>query len=92
MQTCTEQGLSAAMAGERRWSLQCLHLAKVKYQGAQLEEMWKNASAIQAHQVLSSPDVVVTNQKDKERLLPKVLEMDSHVSKMFSTPVATTVT
>jgi len=35
------------------------------------------------YRILKSPDVNVTNAKDKETMLPKILEIDRHVVETF---------
>jgi len=35
------------------------------------------------HQVLKKPDVNVTNMKDKEAILPKILKINQHVKETF---------
>ena len=87
----TESGLHAPAEGAFRYDIVCIHNATSELDGKGLIAMM-NKDAKGIYNILEKNDVQVTNQKDKEKLLPKVLEMDSHVSKMFSTPVATTVT
>ena len=41
--------------------------------------MWGNVNAQQAYKMLASPDVVVTNAKDKQMQLPKMLKLDEDV-------------
>ena len=41
--------------------------------------MWGNVNAQQAYEVLKRPDVSVTNAKDKEMQLPKMLKLDEDV-------------
>ena len=41
--------------------------------------MWGSVTAQQAYDVLSSPDVTVTNARDKELQLPKILKLDALV-------------
>jgi hypothetical protein len=44
-----------------------------------LVEMWGHVTAQKAYETLSSPDVTVTNAKDKEMQLPKILKLDESV-------------
>ena len=41
--------------------------------------MWENKTRREAHQVLAQEDVIVTNQKDTQRQLPKLLVLDNTV-------------
>ena len=41
--------------------------------------MWGHVTAQKAYETLSSPDVTVTNAKDKEMQLPKILKLDESV-------------
>jgi hypothetical protein len=40
------------------------------------------------YRILEKPDVNVTNAKDKQTMLPKILEIDGHVIKTFGEKVA----
>jgi len=41
--------------------------------------MWAGKSAQEAHDILAQPDVLVTNQSDKERQLPKILKLNETI-------------
>ncbi len=83
MRKATPAGLAAAAAGSERYHIVCVHLAQPKFQGAQLKEMWTSVGAEKAHEVLSSPDVSVTNQSDKDSQLPKLRTLDEQVRGAF---------
>ena len=36
------------------------------------------------HAILAKPDVQLTNQKDKEAMLPKMLQMNEHVMEILN--------
>ena len=86
MRLCTPAGLCLVPTGAvaPRFTIECIHLAKQKFQGAQLLEMWMEASADEAHETLSSPDVTVTNQSDKDMQLPKLKQLDELVRETFA--------
>ena len=44
-----------------------------------LVDMWAGKSAQEAHDILAQPDVLVTNQSDKERQLPKILKLNETI-------------
>lgn len=45
--------------------------------------MWAQRTPAEAHAILASPDVSVTNQSDKEVQLPKLMTLDELVRKAF---------
>lgn len=80
MRTATTVGLMSTSAeDQKRCSIVCVHKAQMKYQAAQLQEIWGFKTAAEAHEFLSSPDVTVTNQRDKDTQLVKLLEFNSVV-------------
>jgi hypothetical protein len=46
--------------------------------------MWAGMTAKSAHDVLGKPDVVVTNQSDKDTQLPKLLQLDRIVAECMT--------
>lgn len=79
-QKATRDGLVGASPAERRCVVRCLHNAPASCE-QQLLTMWANKNAQEAHDVLAKPDVVLTNQKDKETMLPLLLKFDHAVAK-----------
>jgi len=75
----TRNGLVSAPPLERRCTVRCIHNAPAS-QEQQLARMWAGMTAKSAHAVLSQPDVVVTNQSDKDTQLPKLLQLDQMVA------------
>lgn len=52
---------------------------------AVLLEMWSDKDPMQAYEVLSKPDVEVTNKSDKQAQLPKLLKLNEEVRKAMAT-------
>ena len=46
---------------------------------SELQSLWADKTPTKAHELLSKPDVTVTNQSDKEAQLPKILKMNDEV-------------
>ena len=71
MQDASDLGLATASEAKRRYTIAPLHNA-----GASLSEMltsmWAGKSTQEAHDILAMPDVLVTNQGDKIKQLPKI--------------------
>lgn len=84
MRSCSPSGLGPTVENSERYVMQCIHLAQDKFQGAQLREMWREASSKKAYEALSSPDVTVTNQSDKDVQLPKLQALDEQVRRAFA--------
>ena len=56
----------------------CVHNAPLKLRDSLWQE-WARCDARTAFEKLSQPDVVVTNQSDKDMQLPKILLLDEQV-------------
>ena len=82
MQKVTSQGVRPAKEGEARHTVSCIHNATKKDQEALLEMSTKTPTEIS--DFLASPDVAVTNKKDKTTMLPIVGKTDEHVREMMS--------
>ena len=80
MQDASTSGLATASEGRRRYTIVPLHNASAKVSET-LVDMWAGKSAQEAHDILAQPDVLVTNQSDKERQLPKVLKLNETIKK-----------
>ena len=83
MQQATPGGLKPAELTQRRCTIACIHNAKPQFDEAGLREM-KKMKPNEMSTFLASPDVAVTNQKDKETMLPIVGKTDEHVREMMS--------
>ena len=79
----TAMGLGFTPEEERRCTIVAIHDAPSHLTTALLEE-WANKTAHEAHSVLKKPDVQVTNQKDKEAQLPKLLSRDDFAKREFA--------
>ena len=79
MQMATPSGLVAAPEGHRRWEIICIHNAAGTQVGDLLASMWADRTPEEAHAILKRPDVTVTNQRDKDQQLPKLLAFNAVV-------------
>ena len=73
------KGLCAAPEGRRRVQMACLHNATRGDEDAKLQQMWGHVTPQEAHELLSKPDVTVTNQGDKVTQLKKIETLDGEV-------------
>ena len=87
MQDASGHGLVASRVGGR-CTIHCVHGAPEALIESLVEE-WSRCSARQAFDKLSSADVCVTNQSDKDVMLPKLLELNERVA-AFATKVGIT--
>jgi hypothetical protein len=78
-------GLATAAVGDKRTSVVCVHGAPQRLRETLAQE-WAGCTARIAHDKLSQPDVHVTNSRDKETQLPKILVLDEQV-RGYSPPV-----
>jgi hypothetical protein len=79
----TSEGVRPAREGEEsRVTVVCIHNATQHDERALLEMSTKTADEIT--KFLASPDVFVTNKKDKETLLPIVGKTNERVREMMS--------
>lgn len=78
-QAGSTEGLGAASKTARRYTIECLHNATAGNEDVKLVQMWERATPSEAHALLSKPDVVVTNQGDKDMQLRKIEKIDSEV-------------
>ena len=78
MQDASTSGLATASEAKRRYTIVPLHNADASLSDM-LIKLWAGKSTQEAHGVLERPDVLVTNQSDKERQLPKVLKLNDTI-------------
>jgi hypothetical protein len=78
MQEPGPSGLSPASAEARRRTIAPIYNASDSIQNV-VVEMWSGRTPEQAFNILSSPDVSVTNQADKEVQLPKIRMLNERV-------------
>ena len=81
-QQVTSEGVRPAREGESRVTVVCIHNATQDDRQALLKMSTKTPMEIS--KFLASPDVAVTNKKDKETMLPIVGKTDKHVREMMS--------
>ena len=78
MQDASTSGIATASEEKRRYTIVPLHNASAKVSET-LIDMWIGKGAQEAHDILAQPDVLVTNQSDKERQLPKILKLNETI-------------
>lgn len=78
LQRCTRHGLQPAPVDERRCTIVPILNANDDMCDGLLS-MWDSKTPAQAHSALAQPDVTVTNLKDKEQQLAKLLSLQSEV-------------
>ena len=83
MQTVTSDGLLPATKAERRYTITCIHNATTETTAKGLVDLVSTKKPTEMYDILKLPDVNVTNAKDKEAMLPKILEIDRHVIETF---------
>ena len=71
MQDASASGLATASETKRRHTIVPLHNADASLSDL-LAKLWAGKSTQEAHDILAMPDVLVTNQGDKLRQLPKI--------------------
>ena len=83
MRKVTTNGLDFVKETERRVIIAPIHNAPNALTVALVEE-WGNKTAKEAHDVLKQPDVKITNLKDKDIMLPKLLKLDDFAKQMVA--------
>jgi hypothetical protein len=78
----TSEGVRPAREGESRVTVVCIHNATHDDKQALLKMSTKTPTEMS--KFLASPDVAVTNKKDKVTMLPIVGKTDEHVREMMS--------
>ena len=79
MQRVSRAGLQPGVAlGQRRFTIVPIHNAPNALEQV-LIELWADKDPRQVYDILSSPDITVTNQRDKNVQLPKVLKLNADV-------------
>jgi len=87
MQKPSASGLTPAQDEDgvpRRFHIVPIHSANDKL-AESLEDTWAVRTPEQATKVLENKDVTVTNKSDKDKQLPKLLEMHKEVQEAFKT-------
>ena len=87
MRQVTAHGLGFAPEAERRCTIVPIHNAPKALTVALVDE-WGDKTAQQAYDVLKGADVKVTNQKDKDVQLPKLLKLDAFAKHVVATSLS----
>ena len=88
MQMATVDGLVPAPREKRRCDIVPIHLAS-SVTASELETLVAGKSLDQIYAMLGSPDIQVTNQKDKGMQLAKLLALDHQVVRKMALPTLT---
>ena len=91
MQKLTSNGVvSSTRLESRRFLIACIYNAAEAANAYTdlLVDTWKGKTPEDAHDILASPDVSVTNQSDKDVHLPKVAALDKMVGEAFVALIA----
>ena len=83
MVTATSGGVRASTAAERRYTITCIHEADPVLSNQLLVKKLSTKSPAAVATMLASPDVAVTNMKDKDTILPIVAKTDEHVKRVL---------
>jgi hypothetical protein len=86
MQFATPNGLKSAVGTKNaRYHIVCIQnaAAQAELYTKALVDTWANKTPQQAHDILSKPDVTVTNQSDKLKQLPKIMKLDATMQGAF---------
>eukprot|EP00900_Chrysochromulina_parva_P004970 jgi/Chrpa1/14474/Chrysochromulina_OHIO_Genome00021942-RA len=86
MQFPTPSGLKSAVGTKNaRYHIVCIQnaAAQAELYTKALTDQWANKTPQQAFDILSKPDVTVTNQSDKRDQLPKIKALDMRVQGAF---------
>ena len=83
MQTATPDGLRPATRGKERYEIRCF-LSAPPVMAHSLIDQVSRLSANDMHTMLANPDILLTNAKDKQTMLPKVFETDAHIKEIFT--------
>jgi HEAT repeat protein len=82
------EGLRAAPERRRRLQMVCLHNATTGSEDVKLQQMWCNVTPQMALELLSKPDVTVTNTGDKVTQLKKIEMLDGEVRRAWGVEAA----
>ena len=84
MQQPTAEGVRTATAAEERFTVALVHSATVGAEDEKLKAMWARRTPTDAYQILSAPDVVVTNLSDKTAMLAQVESLNSDLERYLT--------
>ena len=84
MMTATADGVRTAEASERRFTIRCIHNADNEFDQPKLVKLLSTKTPQEMYAILAKPDVVVTNDRDKDMMLPVVSSTNEHVKNIFA--------
>eukprot|EP00403_Amphidinium_massartii_P048966 CAMPEP_0178464386 /NCGR_PEP_ID=MMETSP0689_2-20121128/50816_1 /TAXON_ID=160604 /ORGANISM="Amphidinium massartii, Strain CS-259" /LENGTH=423 /DNA_ID=CAMNT_0020091287 /DNA_START=219 /DNA_END=1491 /DNA_ORIENTATION=+ len=82
MQDTTSTGLRPTTASKCRAQIRCLHNAPAVF-ATTLKDMWQGKSPTEAAEILVKPDVLVTNQGDKDVQIEKLKALNPRIREVF---------
>jgi hypothetical protein len=83
MQTATSNGLQPSTEAKSRYTISCIHNATIETTAKGLVDLVSTKKPEEMYEILKKPDVNVTNAKDKDTMLPKILEINARVIEGF---------
>lgn len=83
MKKVTAEGVRSAKGDERRFTIRCIHNADANFSEPLLLGVVGDKTPEEMYRILASPDVQLTNEKDKESMLPVVAQTNGHAREMF---------
>ena len=85
MSSTTAEGLVPAEYARGRCHITCIHSARSSTDALTklLVQMWTDKQPNQVYDLLAATDIVVTNVRDKQVQLPKVLKISANVNAFF---------
>ena len=84
MMTSTPNGVRTALDNEERYTIECIHNADAEFMVPYLKKKLGSLTPAQVANFLASPDVAVSNAKDKHTILPIVRKTNEHVRDVLS--------
>jgi len=83
MMKVTPHGVRTAEDYDRRYTIVCIHNADKVYDKPKLVKKLSTKSPEEMHDILSKPDIQLTNARDKEKMLPVISKTNEHVKEML---------
>ena len=84
LRRATVRGLTDASPEQRRVTIRCMY-NKQPAMERMLIDTWAHKNLHEAHEYLARPDVIVTNESDKEQQLLKLWQLDEFAQRLFGT-------
>jgi hypothetical protein len=82
MQKTTEQGVQPAEENETRYTITPIHSAEKADVDALIRRL-RTKTPEEMYDILDASDVTMTNMKDKENIMPKILRINEAVKKVY---------